>query len=126
MHLLLFSLLLSIAAAAQAPDKVYVNGTIVTMDARGTVAEAVAVRGGRIVAAGPATEIRKLGGRIIDLRGRTMLPGFYAAHDHFPQIGVMMTTQVDLNSPPMGPVGSMDDIVRCSGKGPQRRRRASG
>ena len=112
MHLLLFSLLLSIAAAAQAPDKVYVNGTIITMDARGTVAEAVAVRGGKIVAAGPASEIRKLGGRVIDLRGRTMLPGFYAAHDHFPQLGVVMTTQVDLNSPPIGTVGSMDDIVR--------------
>jgi len=89
---------------------VYLNGSVITMDSRGTVAEAVAVRDGRIVAVGKTAELRALG-EAVDLKGRVLLPGFYAAHDHFPQAGLLALTQVDLNSPPIGAITSMDELV---------------
>src|SRR5258708_2957921 len=65
-------------------DKVFFNGTILTMDAQRRVAEAVAVRDGKILMAGSEIEVRKLAGpktMLEDLHGGTMMPGFYAAHD---------------------------------------------
>jgi predicted amidohydrolase YtcJ len=64
---------------------VLANGKVFTADARGTVAEAVAVDGDRIVAVGTSREIaaRYNGARTIDLRGRLVTPGFNDAHIHF-------------------------------------------
>ena len=65
----------------------YLNGTIYTMDAAQPRAQAIAIdtTSGRIVAVGSDDEVRRAGDRhtqIIDLRGRTMLPGFIDAHFH--------------------------------------------
>lgn len=61
------------------------NGKVFTADARGAIAEAVAVEGGRIVAVGTTREVRAgyRGAREIDLRGRLVTPGFNDAHIHF-------------------------------------------
>src|SRR3712207_5738190 len=61
------------------------NGKVFTSDARGTVAEAVAVEGSRIVAVGTSREIgaRYTAARTIDLKGRLVTPGFNDAHIHF-------------------------------------------
>src|SRR5689334_8604183 len=91
--------------APEERDTVYRNGPIVTLDSASRTVSAIAVRGGRILAVGSESDVRKAAApsaRIIDLRGRTMLPGFYAAHDHMPQSGLVELFQVDLNSPPMG------------------------
>jgi hypothetical protein len=99
---------------AAPPDTVFVNGAVVTMAKEGDSAQAVAVRGGQIVAVGSTPEIRSLAGpatTIVDLAGKTLLPGFYAAHDHFPGSGRVELYQVDLNSPPIGSMRSVDDIV---------------
>ena len=66
-------------------DLVLERGKIVTMDGRGTVAEAVAVKDGRIAATGSTQDIRDLVGRrtrVIDLAGRTVTPGLVDAHLH--------------------------------------------
>src|SRR5579884_1696804 len=65
----------------------YLNGTIYTMDAARPRARAMAVDtlSGRILAVGEDDEVRRLGGRdaeLVDLRGRTVLPGFIDAHIH--------------------------------------------
>jgi predicted amidohydrolase YtcJ len=62
-----------------------VNGKVFTADARGAVAEAVAVDGERIVAVGSSRDIasRFEGARTIDLKGRLLTPGFNDAHIHF-------------------------------------------
>jgi predicted amidohydrolase YtcJ len=63
-----------------------------TMDAGRRSAEAVAVQAGRIVAVGRAADLRPLVGprtRVVELRGRTLLPGFQDAHVH-PVMGVGM------------------------------------
>ncbi|HLL73050.1 MAG TPA: amidohydrolase [Pyrinomonadaceae bacterium] len=61
------------------------NGRIFTADARGTIAEAVAVEQDRIVAVGTNTEIARdyTASRVIDLGGRLVTPGFNDAHIHF-------------------------------------------
>src|SRR5438128_11583012 len=83
------SALLALAAApamAQAPDTVLVNSKIVTVDDRFTIAEALAIRGGRIVATGTTADIEKLKGpqtRSTDLNRRTVIPGLIDNHAHW-------------------------------------------
>ena len=65
----------------------YMNGTIYTMDAIQPRAQAIAIdsASGRILAVGNNDEVRRVGGRdteLIDLRGKTVLPGFIDAHIH--------------------------------------------
>ena len=96
-----------------APDTIWVNGTVVTMEGE-RVVQAVAVLGDLIVAVGSDAAVWGLAGpetRVVDLDGRTMTPGFYAAHDHFPGSGRVAVTQVDLNSPPIGGIENMDQLV---------------
>jgi predicted amidohydrolase YtcJ len=74
--------------AAHAPRRVALvltNGRIFTADARGTIAEAAAIEGERIVAVGTSAEIARAytGARTINLRGRLATPGFNDAHLHF-------------------------------------------
>jgi len=67
------------------PDLILTNGKIVTVDERFTIAQAVAVRGDRIVAVGSNADIGKLAGagtRRIDLAGRTVTPGLIDNHMH--------------------------------------------
>jgi predicted amidohydrolase YtcJ len=104
----------NLTLAAAAPDTLYLNGTVITMTARDATAEAVAVKDGRILAVGPNNKIKALAGpstKSIDLAGKTLLPGFYAAHDHFPGAGRVALFSTDLNSPPIGPMESIEDIV---------------
>lgn len=66
-------------------DLVLTGGRVFTADAALTVAEAVGVTGGRIAAVGTAAEARdwvEPGTRVLDLEGRTVLPGFQDAHLH--------------------------------------------
>ena len=70
---------------AAAPDAIYVNGKIVTVDARFSIANAFAVAGDKFVAVGSNEEIRKLAApstRVIDLGGRTVTPGLADSHLH--------------------------------------------
>ena len=112
-------LVASLAASCAAPgggitpDTIWLNGTVITMEDDRT-AQAVAIFGDQIVAVGSDAEIGPLSGpgtRVVDLDGRTMTPGFYAAHDHFPGSGRVKVTQVDLNSPPIGSIENMNQLV---------------
>ena len=82
---------LSMLRAQQpAPDLVLSNGKIITVDERFTIAQAVAIRGDRIVAVGTNQEISQLGGtntRRIDLRGRSVTPGLIDNHMHLLRAG---------------------------------------
>jgi predicted amidohydrolase YtcJ len=85
------SLLLAASASfvhaqdAQPADLIVHNAKVVTVDAKFTVVEAVAVRGGKIVATGTSADILKLKGektRVVDAKGKTVLPGLYDSHVH--------------------------------------------
>jgi predicted amidohydrolase YtcJ len=74
------------AQADAAADLIYEGGTIIPLASAGAGAvEALAVRGGQIVAVGARSDIDGLKGdgtKVIDLGGRTLLPGFIDPHQH--------------------------------------------
>ncbi|HEX7127450.1 MAG TPA: amidohydrolase [Thermodesulfobacteriota bacterium] len=72
-------------------DLILHGGSIVTLDRASTIAEAVAVRGGRILAVGPTAALEAHAGpntRRIDLGGRTIVPGLFDAHPHVDREGL--------------------------------------
>ncbi len=97
------------ASAQSAGDTLYVNGNIVTLDAANRVVTTLMVRDGKVLSVG--SEAASRNARKIDLRGRTLLPGLYAAHDHFPSWGSVALFEVDLNSPPVGKIETMADLI---------------
>ncbi|MCP4898426.1 MAG: amidohydrolase, partial [bacterium] len=100
---------LTLACAPKDPaDLVLVNGNIVTMDEGVPGAEAVAVRGDRIVAIGDEALVKKLIGKetqVIDLEGRLATPGLIESHAHFLSLGYALM-RLDLTT-----AESWDDIV---------------
>ena len=80
---------------APAPDTILVNGKLVVYD--GAPAQALAVRDGRIAAIGDSSGIRALAGpstRVIDLSGRTVIPGLIDSHIHAIRAGLSYATEV--------------------------------
>src|SRR5262245_3180823 len=75
------------------------GGAVVTCDAQDRIAEAVAIRGGRIVAVGDEADVRAAAGaaRVIDLGGATVLPGFVDTHPHVMHFGAFAEGCVDLS-----------------------------
>jgi hypothetical protein len=93
-------------------DLILLNGKIVTVDPSDTIAEAVAVKDGRILKVGSAAEIKRLAGsrtQVIDLEGRTVLPGFVDSHEHCITRGLQVD-YVNCTSPPMR---SIEEIVKA-------------
>ena len=87
-------LLGSQAALPGAPDLLLVSGRVYTLDAAKPWAEAIAIRGDRIVAVGTNAEIRQAAGprtRVIDLKGAFVTPGFNDAHVHVESTGALLT-----------------------------------
>ncbi len=85
-------------AAAQAPDTILVNGKILTVDAQFSTREALAIRDGRIIALGTSADIRKLAGRetrVIDVQGRTVIPGLIDSHLHAIRAAQTFSTEVN-------------------------------
>lgn len=67
-------------------DTLLINGKIVTVDERFTIVQALAVKDARIVGAGKTADIKRLAGpntKVIDLKGRTVIPGLIDNHAHF-------------------------------------------
>jgi predicted amidohydrolase YtcJ len=77
--------LLSGAASAQTADTVLFNGKVLTVDQDFSVKQALAIGSGRVLATGSSAAMRKLAGdktRLIDLGGRTVIPGLTDGHIH--------------------------------------------
>ena len=81
-------------------DIVFVNGRIITVDARFTVAQALGVRGDRIAAVGTTAAVSRLAGpttRRIDLGGRAVIPGLIDNHMHLLRAGTTWQYEVRLD-----------------------------
>lgn len=74
------------------PDKILINGQIVTLEEAQPVVEALAIQDGKIVALGSTEEILQLAAKaeVIDLQGQTVVPGFTDAHVHLMATGLNM------------------------------------
>ncbi len=97
------------ATPAAPADAIFTGGDIVTVNELQPRAEAIAVRGGRIVAVGYRDEVLKLQGaktRVVDLGGRTLVPGFVDPHGHVFNTGIQA---VSANLLPR-PDGEVNDI----------------
>ena len=76
------------------PDVILSNGRVFTLDAESTIAQAVAIKDGRILAVGGGAEIDGLAGdhtRRIDLCGRTAIPGIFDSHNHLLEVGAKLS-----------------------------------
>ena len=103
-------LLVQPAFAAEVADQIWWGGPILTIDDQRPRVEAVAVKGGNILAVGTLSEIERYRNELTvmrDLGGRTLLPGFVDAHGHAFMIG-LQAISANLLSPPDGEV---KDIV---------------
>ena len=88
----------TVPASADPSDLLLVNGKIVTLDAASQVAEALAVENGRVAATGSSQELRKLAGpatKVIDLGGRTVIPGLIDSHIHAIRAGFRYASEVN-------------------------------
>ncbi len=97
-----------------AADAIYTNGDIVTIDDEQPMAEAVAVKDGRIVGVGTRDDVVKQqqgpATRRVDLDGKTLLPGFLDPHSHYIN-ALTVANQVNVFAPPAGPGADVDAIV---------------
>ncbi|HEV8397326.1 MAG TPA: amidohydrolase [Vicinamibacterales bacterium] len=81
-------------------DLLLVNGRIITVDDRFTVAQALGVRGDRIVAVGTSAAVTRLAGpttRRIDLGGKAVIPGLIDNHMHLLRAGTTWQREVRLD-----------------------------
>jgi predicted amidohydrolase YtcJ len=95
-------------------DTILIDGKIMTVDAKDAVAEAVAVRSGRIIAVGATRQILRYSDShtdVIHLDGRTVLPGFIDAHTHLEGIAEFHR-MLDIHAPPLKDVVAILEKVR--------------
>ena len=96
--LLAASLMAAVPAWSQNADTVLVNGKIVTVDNQFSTRQALAIRDMKIVAIGSSEEIKKMAGpatRVIDLQGRTVIPGLIDDHMHASRAARSFSTEVN-------------------------------
>jgi len=93
---------------SQIADRILTNGTVITVDEATPEGQAIALKGGRILAVASTEEISRFVGPatdVIDLNGRVALPGFIEGHGHFLGLGESLMN-LDLVS-----TSSFDEIV---------------
>jgi len=98
--------------STRAADVIYTGGDIVTINYAQPTAEAVAVADGKIIAVGKKPDVLKHKGnatKMVDLQGKTLMPGFFDAHSHLLQV-TLWAISADLLPPPMGSVDSMEKL----------------
>jgi len=101
-------------AAEQAADMIYAGGDIITVNDAQPMAEAVAVKDGKILAVGSLADVEKAhrgtATQLVDLAGRTLAPGFVDAHAHVLSFGAQ-AVGANLLAAPDGKADTMDDVV---------------
>ena len=101
------------AADVAAADTIYFGGDVITVNSQQPMAEALAVRDGKIVAVGAKDDVFKLRGddtRLVDLAGKALVPGFVDPHSHFMN-ALQVIHWANLSGPPVGPVTDIASLV---------------
>lgn len=102
------------ASARELADRVYLGGTILTMEDAQPRAEALAIRKGRILAVGSRADVMRHAGdktEVVDLGGRALLPGFVDSHGHVVG-GGLQALSANLLAPPDGNVTDIPSLQR--------------
>jgi predicted amidohydrolase YtcJ len=104
----------STSALGQSADRIWTGGTILTMEDEAMRVEAIAEDDGKIIAVGPRAEVMKRKGprtEVIDLKGRTLLPGFVDAHGHI-FLGGLQALSANMLAAPDGEVTDIASMIR--------------
>lgn len=113
LFLIAAAIVLIAAKDAPSPVTIYSGGPIVTMEGDNpSTVEAVAVKDGQLLAVGDLAAVSKSAGKSavrVDLKGRTMLPGFVDAHGHMGFVG-QNAAMAQLQPPPVGTVESIAQL----------------
>ena len=118
----LLALLLCLPAAAQTPrptpqpDLILHRGKVITLDPHSTIQEAIAILNGRILHVGKNDDVLKLRGpltSVVDLRGRTVIPGLMDSHTH--PTGASMH-EADHPLPEMESIADVLDYIKARAK----------
>ena len=115
-------------AAAAPADRIIRGGPIVTVNPAQPNAEAVAIAEGKIVAVGSEADVMKHKGEateVIDLGGKTLVPGFVDGHSHFFSL-IDVQTQALCASPPAGPCTNVADVIAALKQVQERRKLGAG
>ncbi|MGI9524704.1 MAG: amidohydrolase [Hyphomicrobiaceae bacterium] len=102
------------AQAQDVADRIWRNGPILTMNDAAMRADSVAIKDGRILAVGSDSDVMKLRGvstDVIDLGGRTMVPGFVDSHGHV-VFGGLQSLSANLLAPPDGGVSDIASLQK--------------
>lgn len=95
-------------------DVIYLGGDIVTINDHQPSAEALAVKGGKILAVGARADLEKAhkgaSTQVVDLGGKTLMPSFIDAHSHYIN-ALSVANQAKLYAPPAGPGKDVPSIV---------------
>jgi hypothetical protein len=101
-------------AQIDAAEIIYVGGDIVTINDKQPSAEALAVKGGKILAVGARADVEKAhkgaSTQVVDLGGKTLMPSFIDAHSHYIN-ALSVASQAKLYAPPAGPGKDVESIV---------------
>lgn len=114
MYYLILLALLSTSYAFGNIDTIWYNADILTMSEHMPRAEAIAISGGRIVEVGKNDNILRMkehSTKIIDLRGKTLLPGFIDAHGHLSGVA-LQAVSANMLPPPDGKNSSIKDLEK--------------
>lgn len=96
-------------------DTIFFNGKIVTLDSNDTIVSAVAVKNGRILGVGSEEKVKRISNSesmFIDLKGRTMLPGFIDSHTHLAWSTLVFRNFVDGRCPPNRSISDILERIR--------------
>ena len=96
-------------------DTIIRNGRVLTVNPTNDIAEAVAIRGGRILAVGSSAEMEAFRGaetRVIDAEGKTVLPGFIDAHIHVGMFGLLGHGVIDVAYPKVKCIADIQQLIR--------------
>lgn len=97
-------------------DIVFFNGCVITVNPQNEITDSLAVLGKRILFAGPYEQVQDYIGpatRLVDLKGRTLMPGFVEAHSHFTLASILLNGVViptdwkEINS-----IALLKDVIR--------------
>ncbi len=94
-------------------DLIYYNGDIVTVEDSNMYVEAIGIKEGLINKLGTKEEVLKHANeetKLIDLEGKTLLPGFIDSHSHLIPTS-QVASYIDLSSAPLGDIESIEDII---------------
>jgi len=127
--ILLFSLVIIVYQSSEAyqefqADIIFSNGNVITVDKNFSKAQALAIWNGKIIAVGTNSEVLSLKGsktRLIDLKGKTVLPGLQDSHIHFLSLGSELHNEAELTM-----ARSAEEIIAAVKELKERRNPAPG